>query len=455
MNRDNSGAAISAVQARWREGIVVFVQHRLLIILCVGFSSGLPLARAGSTLTIWMKDVGVDIRAIGLYALVGLPYTFKFVWAPLMDAWRVPFLSRRLGHRRGWLIFSQLILIAAILFLGSLDPLAAPLMVALGAVIVAAASATQDIVIDAFRVEYLKSDEQAAGMAYFVAAYRIGMLAAGAGVLFLVAGVETVGITPADVGFYGYAAMAGLMVVGMAAALAATEPSGDHVAGRDAALEGDPNPGRRLLRTALHAFSDFLSKDWAIAILVFVVLYKLCDTFAGIMTGPFVLDIGFSKESYAAIVKGVGLAASLAGGVAGGLMARAMPIGRALLIAGILQMLSNLVFVWQAWIGVNHLALTATIIVENFTGSIGTVIFVAYLAALCSNPLHTATQFALLTALSSVGRVILSSMSGYVAAATGWIWFFALTPVLALPGLTLLVWLDRRGHFALLAEKSE
>lgn len=435
--------------ARLAAGIKVFVQPRVLVVLFLGFSSGLPLALSGSTLAIWMADVGVDIRAIGLYSLVGIPYTLKFLWAPLVDALPVPLLSRLLGHRRGWLVFSQILLIAAILFLGSLNPLAAPLMVAAGALIVAVASATQDIVIDAFRVESLKTEEQAAGMAWFVAAYRIGMLAATAGVIVLVAWLEFQGIAAAAVWFYGYAAMAVLVLIGIGAALVAIEPGVEReAAGQDGIA---PDPLQRLFAVAYRAFADFLTKDFAVLILLFVVTFKLCDTFAGVMTGPFVLAIGFDKASYAAIVKGVGLAASLAGGAAGGIIARTLPLSSALWIAGLLQMGSNLVFSWQAWIGASHAALTFTIIVENFTGAIGTVIFIAYLSSLCANPLHTATQFALLTALSAVGRTALSSVSGFAAAATGWLTFFALTALAALPGLALLWWLERRGHFAGLA----
>lgn len=438
---------------RFSAALAVFLERRVLIVLFLGFASGLPLALSGSTLTLWMADVGVDIRAIGLYALVGLPYTLKFLWAPVVDALRVPVLGRLLGHRRAWMLVAQALLVAAILFLGSLDPLAAPFMVAGGAVLVAVASATQDIVIDAFRVESLKTQEQAAGMAYFVAAYRVGLLVATAGVIGLVAYLEHAGVGAGIVWFYGYAAMAVLVLVGTGAALAAVEPGGEASEQRDAALGAEGSPVSRLAVTAYRAFADFLAKDWAVAILLFVVLFKLGDTVAGVMTGPFVIALGFDKAAYAAIVKGVGLAASLAGGVVGGLMARALPFGQALWIAGLLQMASNLMFSWQAAIGVNHTALTLTIVVENFTGAIGTVIFVAYLSGLCRSPLHTATQFALLTALSAVGRTTLASLSGFLAAASGWFWFFALSALAAIPGLALLWWLDRQGHFAALVKE--
>ncbi len=186
----------------------------------------------------------------------------------------------------------------------------------------------------------------------------------------------------------------------------------------------------------------------AFVVLAFVVLFKFCDAFAGAMTAPFVIDLGFSRNDYAAIVKGVGLAATLIGGFAGGFVARAYPLATSLWIGALLQMASNLVFTAQALIGLNHWALTASIIAENFTGAIGTVIFVAYLSALCQSPLHTATQYALLTALAAVGRTYLSSGAGFVAEATGWAWFFVISALAAIPSLLLLLWLQRRGHFA-------
>ena len=426
----------------------MFLDPKVLIILLLGFSSGLPLALSGSTLLLWMKDVGVDIKTIGLFALVGVPYTIKFLWAPIVDAFKVPFLSRALGHRRGWLVFSQLLLIVAILLLGVQDPVSAPLMVALAAVIVATASATQDIVIDAFRTEYLPTDAQAAGMAYFVAAYRIGMLVSTAGSVALVAYLEYIGVDRSVVWAYGYAAMAMLVVVGMVAALLAHEPREKE---RKAELEaqGDlqGNPLLRFYRAAYDAFADFLSKPDALLILLFVVLYKLTDTFAGIMTGPFVLEIGFDKASYAAIVKGVGFAALLAGGFAGGVLAKAMPLSRALLVAGVLQALANFTFSWLASIGADHLGLAIAISTENFTSAVGTVVFIAYLSALCTSPAYTATQFALLTAFASFGRTTLASITGYVQDVTGWVWFFVFCAAAAIPGLLILWLLTVRGNF--------
>src|SRR5881394_3665475 len=194
--------------------LAVYLQTRVLIVLFLGFSSGLPLALSGSTLLVWMRESGVDLGTIGLFALVGTPYTLKFLWAPLVDALHVPVFTRQFGRRRGWLLFSQLLLIAAILLLALTDPARSPLFVALGALLVATMSSTQDIVVDAFRVESLPESEQAAGMASYVAAYRIGMLISTAGALFIVAGFERAGITRNAAWMWGYVLMAALILIG-------------------------------------------------------------------------------------------------------------------------------------------------------------------------------------------------------------------------------------------------
>jgi MFS transporter, PAT family, beta-lactamase induction signal transducer AmpG len=439
-----------APRASWREGLAVYLQRRVLIVLLLGFSSGLPLALSGSTLLVWMRESGVDLGTIGLFALVGTPYTLKFLWSPLVDAIHVPLFTRAFGRRRGWLLFSQLLLIVAILLLALTDPARSPLFVALGALLVAATSSTQDIVVDAFRIESLPESEQAAGMASYVAAYRIGMLVSTAGALFMVSGFESTGIARASAWMWGYVAMAALVLIGVVTALAATEPEqsarAEAAASSETALE-------RVLQAALGAFSEFLSRKDALIALAFVVLFKFTDAFSGAMTAPFVIDLGFSRNDYAAIVKGVGLAATLIGGFAGGFVARRYSLAASLWIGGVLQAVANLSFAWLAVSGVNEWALAFAITAENFTSAIGTVIFVAYLSALCRNPLHTATQYALLTALSAVGRTYLSSGAGYVAKALGWPLFFVTCVFVAVPSLIVLVYLQRRGHFAELETK--
>ena len=422
-------------------GLLVYLRPGVLIVMLLGFSSGLPLALSGETLRVWMADRGVDLGTIGLLSLAGLPYTLKFIWAPIVDAWQVPYLSR-LGQRRSWLIASQLVLMATILFLGTRDPLASPLMVGVAALFVAFTSATQDIVVDAFRVQSLPTDEQAAGMASYVAAYRVGMLASGAGVIGLSGWLELQGLSKAAVWPIAYAAAAVLVLVGIAATLLAREPD---------SARRDPTEGHsaflRLYETARDSFAEFLNRDAAIAVLAFVVLFKVSDALAGAMTAPYVLALGYSKLQYATIVKGVGLAALLIGGFAGGTVARALSLATALWIGAILQSVSILAFVWLGWQELSLPALTVAIVAENFTAAIGTVIFVAYLSALCRNPLHTATQYALLTALASTGRTFFASGTGFAAKALGWPAFFVACVFTALPALALIVWLQRRGHF--------
>jgi len=446
-----STAAPNSRLAGFREALAVYLQPRVLIVLFLGFSSGLPLALSGSTLLIWMREANVDLTTIGLFALVGTPYTIKFLWAPLVDALHVPFLTRRFGRRRGWLLLSQVALMVAIVLLALTDPAVSPLAVALGALLVATASATQDIVVDAFRVESLPENEQAAGMASYVAAYRIGMLVSTAGALFMVSGFEGFGFVKSAAWRAGYIAMAVLVVIGMITAFVATEPPQSRRADAETSSE---SPLQRLTHAAMGAFVDFLSRKDAFVVLTFVVLFKFTDAFSGAMTAPFVIDLGFTRNDYAAIVKGVGLAATLLGGFAGGVVARAFSLSASLWIGGILQAVANLSFSWLAIVGVNEWALATAITAENFTSAIGTVIFVAYLSALCRNPLHTATQYALLTALAAVGRTYLSASAGYVAQATGWPVFFAICVLVAIPSLILLAFLQRRRHFSELAAKA-
>ncbi len=478
-------------RAGFAETLAVYLRPRVLIVLFLGFSSGLPLALSGSTLLFWMREAGVDLGTIGLFALVGTPYTVKFLWAPLVDALDVPVLSRLLGGRRAWLLASQLWLMAAIVLLGFCNPAASPMLVAVGALMVATASATQDIVVDAFRIESLPESEQAAGMASYVAAYRIGMLASTAGALFLVSGAEALGLARPAAWTAGYAAMAALVLIGIGATLIATEPE---ASAATRAAEGGRETRRRMVKTALllmgavlalfllmreligillwalpgmHylellptllipavilvlAVREFRYREHVIAFLAFVVLFKFTDALSGAMTPPFVYDLGFSRNEYAAIIKGVGLAATLLGGFAGGFVARALPLTTCLWIGGTLQAVANLAFSWQAMVGHHVGWLTFAIVAENFTSAIGTVIFVAYLSALCNNPLNTATQYAVLTALAALGRTFLSAGAGYVAAATGWPWFFAICAMAAVPGFVLLALLQWRGHFVAL-----
>jgi len=430
-----------------REAFAVYCKRRVLIVLLLGFSSGLPLVLVGSTLQAWMTQSGVDVRTIGLFAAVGIPYSVKFLWAPFADALDIPVLSPLLGRRRGWLLFTQLWLMAAIVLLGLTNPSVSAGIVALGALFVATASATQDIVIDAFRVESLEESEQAAGLASYIAAYRIGALTSGAGALLLVTWLRgAVGARAAWSACYGV--MAVLILIGILATLLAREPKRPNSVAVGIQPEVDhANWLARTFHAAIESFRDFLSRDLAFAALGFVVLFKLADALAFSLSTNFILGLGFSLAQIAAIRNGIGFAATLLGGFAGGFIARALPLSKSLWIGGLLQTLMILCFSWQAHVGMNTALLTLTTTIEFFTDAIGTVIFVAYLSVLCKNPLYTATQFALLNALAALGRTFFSLGSGFVEHNTGWVWFFILCALTGVPGLCMLAWLQKRRHF--------
>ncbi|HLX15789.1 MAG TPA: MFS transporter [Bradyrhizobium sp.] len=443
-------ATPATARATFRDSLAVYLQRRVLVVLMLGFSAGLPFSLAGQTLQAWMTESGVDIKTIGLFAIVGTPYWSKVFWSPAVDALDIPVLGRWLGRRRAWLLVTQAMLIAAIVVLALCDPRTTALGVAAAALLVTTASATQDIVIDAFRVESLKENEQAAGMASYVAAYRIAALVSGAGALLMVSGFAGRGFDQQHAYSAAYLAMGLLILVGVLATFLAVEPESSTLASIDHAGPGHKAAGRRVLEVAIASLKDFLLRDAAVAILLLVVLFKLADALATAMNTTFALKIGFSRVELAAILKGVGFAAALIGGFVGGFVARSCSLSQSLWIGGILQTIAILPFSWQAVVGHDPAWLTFAIIAEQFTAGLGTVTLVAYLSALCGNPLHTATQYALLTALTALGRTVFALPSGYLAEATGWVGYFLFCTVSAIPSFILLAYLQRRGHFAAL-----
>jgi MFS transporter, PAT family, beta-lactamase induction signal transducer AmpG len=425
----------------WLAALEVYRDRRMLAILAMGFGSGLPLALTGYTLSVWLADVSVSLKTIGFFSLVGIAYTFKFVWSPLLDQ-PLPPLTRWLGRRRGWGLVIQLALAGAILALGATDPVGAPAATAALACLVAFLSASQDIVIDAFRVELLRDEEQGAGASATQVGYRVAMIASTAGALYLATYLGW---------FWTYAIMAGAMAVGIAALLLTAEP----VVPLRPAAPGQP----WLVHAVVDPLVDFFRRQGArpggglaavlwscrqgLAILVFVMLYKLGDAMAGHMSGPFYLALGFSKIEIANITKIFGVLASIAGIAAGGAAVYRLGIMRGLLVCGVLQMVANLFYIVQAQAGHDPVMLIATIGAENFLGGMGSAAFVAYLSSLC-NKAFTATQYALLSALATVGRTMVSSTGGWIIELIGWVDFFLVSTALALPGLALLLWLMRR-----------
>lgn len=427
---------------RWLGPIAIYCEPRVLAILFLGFSSGLPLALTGQTLAVWMRERGVSLATIGLFSLVGLPYVLKFLWAPLFDAVRVPLLGR-LGRRRGWLVATQGVLILAVLGFAFGNPPAHPWLAAGLATLVAFCSASQDVMIDAFRVESLAVSRQAAGMANYVAGYRVAMLISTAGVFEITARFQAAGLPGSRGWIVTYFIMAALILVGTLTALCSMEPEAE-------GLHRAPLPARGEFRARFRAaviepFADFITRPSWQAILCFIVLYKLADALAGVMTAPFVLDIGFDKVVFGRVVKIFGFAATLIGGYAGGALFRALGTRRSLWLGGTAQTAAGLMFVLQAEAGAKLSLLILTIASENFTSGMGTVIFVAYLSGLCRNRAYTATQYALLSALAAVGRTLLAAPAGWLAHSLGWSHFFLCAAAGGVPGLVLLWFLSRPG----------
>jgi PAT family beta-lactamase induction signal transducer AmpG len=426
---------------RWFAALSVYREPRLVAILLMGFSSGLPLALTGATLSLRLADIGVSLTAIGLFTLVRFSYSFKFLWAPVIDRLPLPGITTRLGRRRGWALVIQSALALAIVWLGLTDPLTNPWMTAFAAVVVAFLSASQDIVIDAYRIELLTAEEQGAGAAATQWGYRFGMIASGAGALYA-----------ASFGGWGfaYALMAGLMLVGMATVWATSEPGGVGMLER---LPG-ASAGERVmvwLRDAVIApFADLLRRSGAaglILLLAFVILYKFGEAIAGTMSNPLYIGLGFSKVEIATVAKIYGVIATLAGVAIGGVLVLRLGIFRALLIGGVLQALSNLMYILQVWTGHDIIMLALTIGTENLTNGIGSAAFVAYLSGLC-NVAFTATQYALLSSLATVGVNILSASGGWLADKLGWVEFFLVSMGMTVPGLVLLVVIMRHPRLA-------
>lgn len=403
----------------WREVLRALFTARMALALVMGLASGLPLLLTGSLLQAWMVAEAVDLGTIGLFALVGLPYTLKFVWAPLMDR----YASRLLGRRRGWLLLWQLALTASIAALGLADPGRLLWLTALAALLLSFFSASQDIVIDAYRRESLADEEQGMGAALYVGGYRVGMLLASGGGLILAGYVAYSTV---------YLLMAAIMAVCVIATLLAPEPAARH---------GRP---RSLREAVVDPFREYFTREHAIAILGFILLYKLGDTLASQMTTPLYLDLGFSTAEIGAVVKLFGFGATLAGSLLGGLLIMRLGLYAGLLGFGWLQAISTAGFALLALVGEDLRLLAAVIAFENLSGGLGTAAFVGFMASL-THTRFTATQYALLTSFMGMPRVLAAAPTGYAAEALGWAPFFLLCALIALPGLALLAWLRRRS----------
>jgi PAT family beta-lactamase induction signal transducer AmpG len=384
----------------------------MLIVFLTGFSCGLPLLLIGSTLKAWMTDLKMDLTTIGFFSLVGLPYTLKFLWSPFVDRFAIP----GLGRRRGWALVAQAGVMASLVALAFSDPRQSPAAVGALAMLTAFFSASQDIVLDAYRREILRNEELGLGSSLFINGYRMAMLVAGAVALYLADQMPWRTV---------YLVMAAAMLLGVAAVVMAPEPR----------IDGRPPASLRL--AIMEPFTEFFQRRGAGMILAFILLYKLGDSMASEMTTPMYLLVGYTKTQVGVVAKGIGFWATIGGGLLGGVLMLRLGISRALWIFGTLQAVSTLGFAGLAVAGVSLPLLAAVIGFENLSGGMGTAAYSAYMASLTDRR-FTATQFALLSSLMGVPRVILGAPTGWMAASLGWPGFFVVCTLIAIPGMLLL-----------------
>lgn len=398
----------------------IYQDRRMVAMLALGFSSGFPLALVVGTLTLWLKDSGIALATIGALSLIKTPFSFKWVWAPLVDRVKLPLLSR-LGQRRSWAILSQIMLFLGIMGMASVNLENGLTFLILSAFIVVLSSATQDIVLDAYRINVFKEEEQAAGVAVFTLGYRIGMIFSGAGALFL-----------SDMMSWNkvYTIMAFGAFVGLITILCIKEP--------EQKIKNTYSGVADFLQNAVVApLADFLKRPYCVTILAFIFFYRMSDAYMSQMAYVFYDDLGFSKTQIAAASKIYGMIATIAGGFIGGIVMNKMGMFKGLFFCGILQSLTNFVYVLQAHIGNQFAMLCTTIAFDNIAGGMATIAFVAYLSSLC-NKKYTATQYALLSSLMTLARDIFAATSGWLAESVSWEMFFILTVFMGVPGLLLL-----------------
>lgn len=417
----------------WIAAARIYFTRRLITILFLGFAAGLPFLLMFGTLTAWLSQAGIDKTSIGLFVLTGTAFTLKFLWAPLVDRLPLPLISRLLGQRRSWLVLSQVVCIASLIGIAFSDPGTELLVTAAWTVILAFASATQDIVIDAYRIETLEEDEQGAGAAVYQLGYRLALILAGAGALIL---------ADASGWLVTYVVMAILMGVGLLTTLVSPEP--------DRPTLDPPSTGSRvqgyavwLKESVVAPFADFMGRPGWVLILLFVVFYKYADGIWAAMANPFYLELGFTLTEIGVVSKTYGVAMTMAGSILGGIMVFRLGILKSVLFGAITMALTNLLYAALAVIGPSVPALVVVISIENLANGIGGTAFIAYLSSLC-NLAYTATQYALLSSFMNVARTFLASGGGWLADQVDWATFFVITTLAGIPGVVLLIYLMKR-----------
>ena len=399
-------------QRNWKE---ILFSRRMLICLFIGFTSGMPLYVLSQLVPAWLRSEGVDLATIGLFSLVALPYTWKFLWSPLMDRYKPPFL----GRRRGWALMTQVSLLVSIGLLGRYNPAISLQSIVVLVFLVALFSASQDIVIDAYRRELLADDELGIGNSFFINAYRLSSLVPGSLALILSDHIPWESV---------YWVTAAFMLVGIGTTLAIREVSDDALA------------PRTLREAVIEPFHEFFARDGltaGLAVLAFMLLYKLGDNMATALATPFYLDMGFSRTEIGAIAKIAALWSSIAGSILGGFAMLKLSINRALWIFGAVQLVTILGFAWLSVAGHDPVVLFIVVSAEYLGVGLGTVALIAYIARETSRA-FTATQFALFTSLIAVPRTFANASTGFLIEAMGYTTFFLLCTAVAIPGMLML-----------------
>jgi len=433
----------------WREAFAVYLHRRVLAMLFLGFSAGLPFLLVFSTLSAWLRDLGVTRTAIGFFAWVGITYSIKVIWAPVVDRMPIPLLTRALGKRRSWMLTAQLGIAAGLLGMAFTDPTTDLVQVAVFALLVAFSSATQDISIDAYRIEAVVKERQAAMAATYILGYRLALLVAGAGALY----IATYASWP-----NAYFSMAALTLIGMATALAVSEPV-HHKDSQNVMFEQRvisfmsrsaslPDWLRSAIAWVIGAvicpFADFFTRNgwWAVVILIFIGVFRLSDLVMGIMANPFYLDLGFTKTEIANIAKIFGFLMSVAGSFLGGAMVIRYGIMRPLLLGAAMVAATNLLFAVMAMTGPDKFWLAAVISADNISAGLSNAVFIAYLSSL-TNQAYTATQYALFSSFMTLPGKVISGFSGVIVDGFGYVSFFVYASAIGIPAILLVLVLMR------------
>lgn len=425
--------------ATWRESVTVYQNWACLRMLFLGFSAGLPLLLVFGTLSFWLREAGVDRTTIGYISWVAVAYGFKWLWAPLIDHVSVPFLTRALGRRRSWLLVSQLVIIVGLVNMALTDPKTALTPLVWGALLVAFASATQDIALDAFRIESADVQHQAAMAATYQTGYRLAMIWAGAGVLWLAARTElTTTNGYQHVGWQtAYLVMALSMLVGVVTVVLSKEPVAKKVRPAQSAAEW-------LTAAFISPFLDFFKRyGWmALLILSLIAVYRISDVVMGVMANPFYVDMGFTKDEVAGVTKVYGVIMTLVGAFVGGVLSMRFGVLRMLMVGAILSAATNLLFAWLAGWGHSVVALICVVSADNLASGVASAAFIAYLSGL-TNVAYSATQYALFSSMMVLLPKFLAGFSGKFVDTFGWVSFFNTTALLGIPVLLLIYWVMR------------